>query len=139
MFQMNSQTISMKKPRVETLINSNKDTVVQFKVNDAKVMLKELLDKKCVDSLLIVYEDLNKVNEDIIALDKDQISLLEYENKNQSIMITDLNQVIKNKDDSMLLLSNEVQHQKTNVKKQKFLKYLALISTITLGTLLITK
>jgi hypothetical protein len=136
---MNSQTISMKKPRVQTLINSNKDTVIQFKINDAKVMLKELYDKKYTDSLLVVYEDLNKVNEDILSLDKDQINLLEYENKNQSIMITDLKGIVKNKDDSILLLANEVQHQKTDIRKQKFLKYLAVISSITLGVLLIAK
>jgi parvulin-like peptidyl-prolyl isomerase len=129
----------MKKPRVETLINSDKDTVIQFKINDARVILRDILDKKYVDSLLAVHENLNTINEQIIRLDGDHIKLLEDESKNKSFMITDLTEVTKNKDKSIAILNNAVVQQKKEIRKQKFIKYLAVISTITLGILLITK
>ena len=129
---MNSQTISMKNPRVETLLDKNKDTVVQIKLNDAKIILKDLLDKKYVDSLLVINEDLNCVNEKIIQLDKEEIKSLEDKNTNNSIVIVNLNEIIKNGNETIGI-------QKKEIKKQKFLKYLAFISTITLGILVITK
>lgn len=136
---MNSQNISTKKPRVETLVNSDKDTVIQFKINDARVILRDILDKKYVDSLLVVHENLNTINEQIIRLDGDHIKLLEDETKNKTIMITDLTEVTKNKDQSIAILNNAVVQQKKEIRKQKFIKYLAVISTITLGVLLIAK
>jgi len=136
---MHSQNILTKKPRVETLINSNKDTVIQFKINDARVILRDLLDKKYTDSLLVIDEDLNNVNENIIKLDGEHIKLLEEENKNNAVVINNLNENIKIKDDSIKIKDNSIKTLKNEVTKQKFLKYLACIGTIALGILLITK
>ena len=127
---MHSQNISIRKTRVETLVNKEGDTLVQFKIKDARVILGDLLDKEIVDSLLVVYEEKDKLNEELISIKLEEIRLLQQKDLNNEQRIANLNKIIANKDDDLKKANKEI-------RKQKTLKVLSFIGMIVLTTLTI--
>ena len=123
--------------RVETLVTKEGDTLVQFKIKDARVILADLLDKEIVDSLLVVYEEKDCVSEELISIKTEQIRLLQQKSQNHELQITNLNKVIVNKDAEIVLKDDTIKKANKEIKKQKTLKVLSFIGMIVLTTLTI--
>jgi uncharacterized protein (DUF3084 family) len=134
---MHSQTISKNKPRVQTLITPQGDTLVQFHIKDAKKLLADVLDKKIVDSLVNVYMQRDAINKNTIDLQVSQIKLLQQKSVNQEQQIANLDKIIANKDEEVAILNNVVEEQKKEIKKQKRLKTLGFVGSVVLPILVL--
>jgi hypothetical protein len=134
---MHSQNISKTKPRVQTLITPQGDTLVQFHIKDAKKMLADILDKKIVDSLVNVYMERDAINKNTIDLQVSQIKLLQQKSVNQEQQIANLDKIIANKDEEVAILNNVVEEQKKEIKKQKRLKTLGFVGSVVLPILVL--
>lgn len=134
---MHSQTISKNKPRVQTLITPQGDTLVQFHIKDAKKLLADVLDKKIVDSLVNVYMERDAINKNTIDLQVSQIKLLQQKSVNQEQQIANLDKIISNKDEEVGILNNVVEEQKKEIRKQKRLKTLGFIGSVVLPILVL--
>ncbi len=134
---MHSQTISKNKPRVQTLITPQGDTLVQFHIKDAKKLLADVLDKKIVDSLVNVYMERDAINKNTIDLQVSQIKLLQQKSVNQEQQIANLDKIIANKDEEVGILNNVVEEQKKEIRKQKRLKTLGFIGSVVLPILVL--
>jgi len=64
-----SQTIS--KGEVKTLVNEKGDTLVMMNLEDARIILSDLMEYEIVDSLLTVYKEKDSLNTNTITLHKD--------------------------------------------------------------------
>ena len=129
---MHSQNISIKPNRVQTVVTPQGDTLVQFRLKDAKKILADLLDKEIVDSLLIVYEERDTSKNEVIKLKTEQIRLLQQKSVNHEQQITNLNQIIANKDTEIALANEEIKKQKKEIRKQKILKTIGFIGSVVL-------
>jgi hypothetical protein len=134
---MHSQTISKNKPRVQTLITPQGDTLVQFHIKDAKKLLADVLDKKIVDSLVNVYMQRDAINKNTIDLQVSQIKLLQQKSVNQEQQIANLDKIIANKDEEVAILNNVVEEQKKEIRKQKRLKTLGFVGSVVLPILVL--
>jgi len=79
-----SQTIS--KGEVRTIVE-NGDTLVIMNLEDAKVILNDLLEYEIADSLLIVYKEKDSLNTNTITLQKEVIFKLMEKSDNQQSQI----------------------------------------------------
>jgi uncharacterized protein (DUF3084 family) len=134
---MHSQNISKTKPRVQTLITPQGDTLVQFHIKDAKKLLADVLDKKIVDSLVNVYMQRDAINKNTIDLQVSQIKLLQQKSVNQEQQIANLDKIIANKDEEVAILNNVVEEQKKEIRKQKRLKTLGFVGSVVLPILVL--
>jgi uncharacterized protein (DUF3084 family) len=134
---MHSQPISKNKPRVQTLITPQGDTLVQFHIKDAKKLLADVLDKKIVDSLVNVYMQRDAINKNTIDLQVSQIKLLQQKSVNQEQQIANLDKIIANKDEEVAILNNVVEEQKKEIRKQKRLKTLGFVGSVVLPILVL--
>lgn len=134
---MHSQSISKTKPRVQTLITPQGDTLVQFHIKDAKKLLADVLDKKIVDSLVNVYMERDAIHKNTIDLQVSQIKLLQQKSVNQEQQIVNLDKIILNKDNEVGVLNKVIEDQKKEIKKQKRLKTLGFIGSIVLPILVL--
>jgi hypothetical protein len=128
---IHSQTIS-KEPRVQTIVNQKGDTLVQMKLDDAKFVLAELLDKEIVDSLVNVYMIRDAVNKSTIELQVKEIRILQQKSVNYEQQIVNLEKIITNKDTELTKVNQQLEDQKKETKKQKALKKLGFIGTVVL-------
>ena len=131
--QMSSQSISKTDKRVQTLVTNNGDTLIQFKLSDARILLKDLLDKKVTDSLLIVYEKKDTLQIEYIELQVSQIKVLQEKSNNQVQQLQNLNLIINNKDAETEILNDVIKKQKKEIRKQKTLKFLGIVGGIGLA------
>ncbi len=127
--QVNSQTIS---PRVQALVNSKGDTLIQMTLADAKIVLADVLGKQYSDSLVSVYADRDSVHNNIIVLQKEELLLMSEKFNNQKTISDNLNQVLVNKDTEIALLNDTIKKQKKEIRKQKFLKVLGFTAAVVL-------
>jgi hypothetical protein len=134
---VHSQNISIKEPRVETLINQKGDTLIQMKLADAKFILAEILDKEIVDSLVNVYMERDAINMSTIQLQVKEIKAMQQKSENQAKQIANLDKMIANKDEEVAILNNKVAEQKKEIRKQKTYKVLGFISAIILPILVL--
>jgi len=135
-FQVSSQN-SLKTPRVQTLINSKGDTLIQMNLADAKVVLTTIIEKQYVDSILLVYINRDTINQKTITLQVQKIRLLELKSSNQDQMISNLNKIVSNKDTEIVLLKDTVKQQKKEIRKQKIFKILGFSAAVILPILVI--
>lgn len=119
---MNSQNILKQEPRVTTTINSKGDTLVQFKLKDAKILLSDVLQKKICDSLVFEYEALDKKRVISYNFLDDKLKATEAKLKNSELAEMSLNTVIKNKDIEVAKLNTTIITQDREIFKQKTLK-----------------
>jgi hypothetical protein len=119
---MNSQNILKQEPRVTTTINSKGDTLVQFKLKDAKLLLSDVLQKKICDSLVFEYELLDKKRVTSYNFLDDKLKATEAKLKNSELAEMSLNTVIKNKDTEVAKLNKTIISQDREIFKQKTLK-----------------
>lgn len=131
--QVNSQTSLI--PRVITTINTKGDTLISFYLKDAKTILKDVLDKPIIDSLLKEYQNRDSIQTKTITLYLKDIKLLTLKSENQEKQIADLYDIIINKDKEIAIDETIIKKQKKEIRKQKILKVVFMITTVVLPVL----
>ena len=124
-----SQTIS--KGEVRTIVE-NGDTLVIMNLEDAKVILNDLLEYEIADSLLTVYKEKDTLNTNTITLQKEVIFKLMEKSENQQSQIDNFQQILDNKNSELGMKEETIKQQKKELRKQKFLKFLGLGGSIIL-------
>ncbi len=124
-----SQTIS--KGEVRTIVE-NGDTLVIMNLEDAKVILNDLLEYEIADSLLTVYKEKDTLNTNTIILQKEVIFKLMEKSENQQSQIDNFQQILDNKNSELGMKEDTIKQQKKELRKQKFLKFLGLGGSIIL-------
>ena len=130
MLPAHSQTIS--RGEVKTLINKKGDTLVMMNLQDARIILNDLLEYEIVDSLLTVYKEKDSLNTNTITLQKDIIVKLTQKSTNQDIQISNFETILANKNKELLLKEDTLKQQKKEIRKQKFLKIIGFTGSIIL-------
>jgi len=125
-----SQTIS--RGEVKEIINSDGDTLILMNLEDARIVLSDLLEYEIVDSLLTVYKEKDTLNENTITLQKDVIVKLTQKSENQQSIIDNFEQILSNKDIEINLKDQVIEKQKKEIRKQKALKIVGFIGSIIL-------
>ena len=128
-----SQTIS--KGEVKTLVNENGDTLVMMNLEDARIILSDLMEYEIVDSLLEVYKEKDSLNTTTITLQKDVIVKLSKKSNNQQVQIDNFQTILDNKNEEISLKDDTIKQQKKEIRKQKFLKILGFTGSIILPIL----
>ena len=128
-----SQTIS--KGEVKTLVNENGDTLVMMNLEDARIILSDLMEYEIVDSLLQVYKEQDSLNTTTITLQKDIIVKLTKKSNNQQVQIDNFQTILDNKNEEILLKDDTIKQQKKEIRKQKFLKILGFAGSVILPIL----
>lgn len=127
---LHSQTIS--KGEIKEIVNSNGDTLVIMRLEDAKEILSDLLDYEIADSLLLAYKENSFLQDSIITMQKVTIYKLQEKNYNQHLIITNLDSLVRNKDREIKIQTEIIEVKKKEIKKQKFLKVVGFIGSILL-------
>ncbi len=127
----------MTEPRVQLVISQKGDTSLQMNIQDAKVVLNDLLEKKYVDSMLVVYSTRDSLNTSIIRLQLSEIRLIQEKSKNQDLELANLNKIITNKDTEILDLNSVIKKQKKEIRKQKVLKIFGFTAAVMLPIIII--
>ncbi len=117
-----SQTIS--KGEVKTIVDDSGDTLVIMNLEDAKVILNDLLEYEIADSLLTVYKEKDSLNTETITLQKEVIFKLMEKSDNQAEQIKNFQQLLDNKDEELGHKDDTLKQYKKELRKQKFLKFL---------------
>ena len=130
---IHSQIIS--KGEVKETINSNGDTLVIMHLEDAKVILSDLLEYEIVDSLLTVYKEKDSLNTNTITLQKDVITKLTQKSQNQEYQISNFESILANKNQELQYKDDTIKEQKKEIRKQKLLKLTGFAGSIILPIL----
>jgi hypothetical protein len=117
-----SQTIS--KGEVKTTVNENGDTLVIMNLEDARIILTDLMEYEVVDSLLLIYKEKDSLNTNTITLQKEIIVKLSQKSQNQQIQIDNFQTILDNKNEELGLKEDTIKQYKKKLRKQKFLKFL---------------
>jgi hypothetical protein len=128
-----SQTIS--RGEVKEIINNNGDTLILMNLEDAKIILSDLLEYEIVDSLLTVYKEKDTLNINTISLQKDVIFKLVEKSDNQQIQIDNFQTILDNKNTEIQYKNDTIEQQKKEIKKQKRLKVIGFMGSIILPIL----
>ena len=128
-----SQTIS--KGEVKTLVSEKGDTLVMMNLEDARIILSDLMEYEIVDSLLQVYKEQDSLNTTTITLQKDIIVKLTKKSNNQQVQIDNFQTILDNKNEEILLKDDTIKQQKKEIRKQKFLKILGFAGSVILPIL----
>lgn len=135
---MHSQNTLIKEPRVQTIINQKGDTLIQFNIKDAKILLIDVLDREVLDSLVTVYKQRDSISQNQIQLYVKDVRLLQEKSNNKDIENTNLNKIIELRNTEITELNKTIKQDKKEIRKQKFYKVLALISAIALPIFVLT-
>ena len=130
---IHSQTIS--KGEVKETINSNGDTLVIMHLEDARIILNDLLEYEVVDSLLTVYKEKDSLNTNTISLQKDIIFKLVEKSDNQQSQINNFQSILDNLNKELDYREDTIDQQKKEIRKQKLLKLVSFTSSIILPIL----
>ena len=130
--QLSSQNISIKPQRVKTVVNSVGDTLIEMSLADAKIILADIIDKQIADSMLLVYEFRDSISQNTIQIQLKQIKILKEKVVNCETIITNLNEMLSNKDKEIDLLNETIKKQKREIRKQKILKIIGFTSAVVL-------
>lgn len=128
---LNSQ-ITLKKGQVKTFVSDNGDTLITMRIEDAKVILTDILNYQIADSIISEYEAKDKESSKVITLQKNAILKLNDELANDEARIAALEGVIKNKDVEITFKDDVIKNQKKEIRKQKALKILGFSGSIIL-------
>ena len=118
---LNSQ-ITLKKGQVKTYVNNDGDTLITMRLDDAKLILTDILNYQLCDSIIKAYENKDKESSNVITLQKSAIVKLTNELSNNEDRIANLERIIKNKDEEIGLKDDIIKKQKKEIFKQKTLK-----------------
>ena len=101
-------------------------------IEDAKIILSDLLEKEYADSMLVVYGLRDNLNASTISLQLSQIKILQEKSINQELQASNLNKIITNKDTEIVYLNDIIKKQKKEIRKQKFLKIVGFTAAVVL-------
>ena len=133
MLPAQSQTIS--RGEVKTLINKKGDTLVIMNLQDARLILNDLLEYEIADSLLTVYKEKDSLHTNTLTLQKDIITKLIQKSDNHNVQISNFETILSNKNKEILLKEDTLKQQKKEIRKQKFLKIIGFTGSIILPIL----
>jgi len=141
--QGHSQNISKvnKKERVSVVKDSFGGSNIVLSYKDAKILLRDVLEKKYADSLLIVYKRKDTLNTKTITLQEDMIRKLINKNSNYVSKVDNLNVVVKNKNKEIEIINENLRLQIKETRRQKRLKVFGFISAgiLPIATILLIK
>jgi len=120
---------------IESLINDKGDTLIVMPLEEAKMLLTDLLECEVTDSLLNIYVERDSLNKEKIILKDNIIEKLKLQNQNTENIIKNLEEIVGNKDEEISLKDKTIKEQKKEIKKQKNLKRLGFIGSIVLPIL----
>lgn len=123
------------KGEVKETVNSNGDTLVIMHLEDARVILNDLLEYEVVDSLLAAYKEKDSLNTSKIEIQKDIIFKLVEKNDNQQTQINNFQQILGNKNEELGFKEDTIKEQKKEIRKQKLLKLVGFTSSVILPIL----
>lgn len=129
-FQTLSQTTST--PRVQTIVNSKGDTLIQMSLADAKIILVTVFDKQVADSIISIYERRDSLQTSNITLLKTDVEKLRSKNNNLETMLLNDTKIIVNKDNEINLHLETIKQQKKEIRKQKVLKVIGWTAAVVL-------
>ena len=125
---IHSQVIS--RGEVKETINSNGDTLVIMHLEDARIILNDLLEYEIADSLLTVYKEKDSLNTNTISLQKDIIFKLAEKSDNQQSQINNFQKILDNNKQIIQYKDDTIKHQKKEIRKQKLQKILGFSGSI---------
>ena len=120
---------------IESLINDKGDTLIVMPLEEAKMLLTDLLECEVTDSLLNIYVERDSLNKEKIILKNNIIEKLKLQNQNTENIIKNLEEIVGNKDEEISLKDKTIKEQKKEIKKQRNLKRLGFIGSIVLPIL----
>ena len=120
---MNSQNTLKEEPRV-TVVNTKKDTLIQVKVADAKIILKDVLDKEVCDEMVVKLNDLDSLRIETILNQTNKIEVIEEKLANETTMVINLEKVVENNKVETALLNDTIKKQNREILRQKTFKIL---------------
>lgn len=126
-----SQTISIKETRVKAVVIQG-DTLIQFKLSDAKLVLIDVLEKQKLDSLVEYYQVNDSLKDITVGFQYAMIRDLQSKSDIQLKVVDNLNVVILNKDKEISLLNDTITKQKKEIRKQKALKIIGFTAAVVL-------
>ena len=130
---IHSQVIS--RGEVKETINSNGDTLVIMHLEDARIILNDLLEYEIADSLLTVYKEKDSLNTNTITLQKDVITKLTQKSQNQELQLENFQTLLDNSNKVIAYKNDTIDQQKKEIRKQKFQKILGFSGSILLPIL----
>ena len=130
---IHSQVIS--RGEVKETINSNGDTLVIMHLEDARIILNDLLEYEIADSLLTVYKEKDSLNTNTISLQKDVITKLTQKSQNQELQLKNFQTLLDNNNKVIAYKNDTIDQQKKEIRKQKFQKILGFSGSILLPIL----
>lgn len=125
-----SQTIS--KGEVKSIVNEVGDTIIIMHVDDAKLILGDIMEYQVADSIIRSYQDKDSVYRETIRLNKTHIEKLTQKTVLLEEVNTNLKLVADNKDEIIGIKDETIQVQKKEIKKQKRLKKLGFVGCVVL-------
>ena len=125
-----SQNIS--KGEIKTIVNSQGDTLIMMRLDDAKVILSDLMEFRYVDSLLSIYKLRDSLKTSTIVMQKDVIDKLIQKSNNQDTQLTNFQSILSNKDQEITLKEDVIKTQKKEIRKQKVLKIIGFAGSVVL-------
>ena len=125
-----SQNIS--KGEIKTIVNSHGDTLIMMRLDDAKVILSDLMEFRYVDSLLSIYKLRDSLKTSTIVMQKDVIDKLIQKSNNQDTQLTNFQSILSNKDQEITLKEDVIKAQKKEIRKQKVLKIIGFAGSVVL-------
>lgn len=128
---LNSQ-ITLKKGEIKTFVNESGDTMIAMRIDDAKLILTDVLNYQISDSIIKQYEIKDVENFKLITLQKEAIVKLTEKCENQEQKLALLNEIISNKDSESDILNGIIKEQKKEIRKQKILKFVGFSGSIIL-------
>ena len=117
---------------IESLVNDKGDTLIVMPLEEAKILLTDLLECEVTDSLLNIYVERDSLNKEKIILKDNIIQKLKLQNQNSENIIKNIEEIVGNKDEEISLKDKTIKEQKKEIKKQRNLKRLGFIGSILL-------
>ena len=130
MSQITSQTIS--RGEVREIINTKGDTLILMHLDDARIILSDLLEYEIADSLLLAYKEKDSLCQEIIEMQKDIFIKLSIKSDNQQSIIENFEDMLSNNKKEIELKDNVIKTQEKEIRKQKRLKIVGFIGSILL-------
>jgi|TARA_R100000664_G_C2731387_1_gene121861 hypothetical protein len=104
-------------------------------LEDARIILNDLLEYEIADSLLTVYKEKDSLNTNTISLQKDVITKLTQKSQNQELQLENFQTLLDNSNKVIAYKNDTIDQQKKEIRKQKFQKILGFSGSILLPIL----
>ena len=118
---IHSQTIL--RGEVKEIINSDGDVLVVMHLEDARIILNDLLEYEIVDSLLTVYKEKDSLNTNTISLQKDVITKLTQKSQNQELQLENFQTLLDNSNKVIAYKNDTIDQQKKKLENKNSKKY----------------